>query len=157
MSRVYYREPQITGDFTLENQIKITDLQFIIDRNLSRKQPLDSIDIPVAGLWTILKGKGARFRYAFVNSKEQLFQTPDRGYFYAPKSIVLLDKKDYYYPTIYYFVTVIGNCFEVRKCNAGKGAVWTEIADIHTPVDSKKVMHRVENSIQGLKQYFGGL
>lgn len=145
MARVYYKEEKIYGSPVETSIINLKNLKILFENKKN---------IPHAKFEFEKDEDDSHFRFLHISNDGLHYKNIDEGAFYLPKALIFYDVDDFNFPSIFYFIALIGNDMEIRYVKGGSETKWFHIAQLHEEVKDINIIKKIEMTIEKILTYF---
>lgn len=143
MARIYYNKEELSGKSIDTSIINLDTFQYIkdnTDKTLIEIPPINHTFLRIKLKQT------PTFNYLYIRRDNFEYKTSE-GTFFLPDALIFYDLDDAPFPSEFYFIARIKDKVELRKCIAGPGIEWFQIPDLHTDINEKAIITKIENTL----------
>jgi hypothetical protein len=141
MPRVYYNEEKIYGTAVETAVINMKNISALIENKNN------------APLWKMPVNRKI-FQHIDIETVSQFYTDTGEGKtVYLPKNIEFWDMDDFVFPSVFYFIALIGDKLEIRYVNGGEEVKWFNIPDLHKELNDANIIKKMELTIEAALAY----
>jgi hypothetical protein len=143
MPRIYYNEEKIYGTTVETAIINIKNISALLENK--NKAPL----------WK-MPTNDKIFQHISTETISQFYTDTGEGKtVYLPRNITFWDIDDFIFPSVFYFIALIGDKLEIRYVNGGEEIKWFNIPDLHKELNDANIIKKMELTIKAALAYIG--
>jgi hypothetical protein len=144
MARIYYKDEKIYGEPIETSIINLKNFKTLIE---------NKNNIPQTKFELKKDEDDSNFRFLHI-SNDGIYYKTNEATFYLPKALIFYDEYDFNFPSVFYFIALIGNELEMRCVNGGNDVKWFHIPDLHREVKDIRIIKKAESTIKAILKYF---